>query len=223
MRIRIALGTAAAVIALPAIFFAVFTNSSAASARLTRHEVTSPQHGVKIDLKLMSYAEAENVAKMTTYTNAVERGQEETDLIELGQVKTYLTEVAYLKVVAAAQRQQAAAAAAAAPAAASRTGASRRRAACGSRHSRHRFGCDECQHGRLGLHPSARVQRQLRRGERRRVPVRVRDVERADRTALTRRGLPARRAGRGRTQAVLPARLGALDHPLRLRALTTEP
>jgi Transglycosylase-like domain len=116
VRIRIALGTAAAVIALPAIFFAVFTNSSAASARLTRHEVTSPQHGVKIDLKLMSYAEAENVAKMATYTNAVERGQEETDLIELGQVKTYLTEVAYLKVVAAAQRQQAAAAAEAAPA-----------------------------------------------------------------------------------------------------------
>ena len=84
------------------------------------------------------------------------------------------------------------------------------------------LGCHEHQHGRLGLHPPTRVRRQLRRGQRRRVPVRVRDVERADRAALAGRGLPAGGAGRGRPQAVLRARLGALDHPLRLRAVRTD-
>ena len=44
-------------------------------------------------------------------------------------------------------------------------------------------------------------------------------MDRIDRPALARRGLPAGRAGLGRPQAVLAARLGALDHPLRLRAL----
>lgn len=120
MRIRIALGTAAAVVALPAMFFAVFTSSSAASARLTRHEAITQQRAVKIDFKLMSYAQAQNVAKMATYTNAVERGQEETYLTQLGQEETYLTEVAYLKAVVAQRQQQAAqvaAAAAATPAA----------------------------------------------------------------------------------------------------------
>ncbi len=114
VRIRIALATAVAVIALPAMFFAVFTSSSAASARLTRHEAISQQPGVKIDFKLMSYAQAQNVAKMATYTNAVERAQEETYLTQLAQEKTYLTEVAYLKAVAAQRQQQAAQEAAAA-------------------------------------------------------------------------------------------------------------
>ena len=103
VRIRIALATAIAVIALPAIFFAFFTSSSAASARLTRHEASSHSQAVKIDDKLMSYSEARKVAQEVTYANAVELGQEET----------YLTEVAYLKSVAA-QKQAAAQAAAAA-------------------------------------------------------------------------------------------------------------
>ena len=60
-------------------------------------------------------------------------------------------------------------------------------------------------------------------GQRRRVPVRARHLDRADRFALTRRGLPAGSAGRRRPQALLPARLGALDNPLRLRALRTDP
>jgi Transglycosylase-like domain len=117
VRIRIALGTAAAVIALPAMFFAVFTSSSGASARVTRHEAASPQQGTKIGFKLMSYAQAEYVGDMATYANAVEKGQEEAYLIQLGEEKIYFTDLAYLKAVAA-QRQQAAAAAAAASAAA---------------------------------------------------------------------------------------------------------
>ena len=112
MRIRIALATAVAVIATPAIFFAVFSSTPAASARLTRHEAISQRRVVKIAFKPMSYTEAEHVARMVTYANAV----------EAGQVETYLTEVAYLKAVAA-QRQQAAARAAASAAAAASTAA----------------------------------------------------------------------------------------------------
>jgi hypothetical protein len=94
VRIRIALATAMAVIALPAIFFAVFSSTSAASARVSRHEASSHSRVVKIDDKLMSYSQAQNAAKMVNYSNAVELAQEET----------YLTEVAYLKSLAAQQR-----------------------------------------------------------------------------------------------------------------------
>ena len=93
VRIRIALATAIAVIALPAIFFAFFSSTSAASARLTRHEASSHSRAVKIDDKLMSYSQARKAAKMVAYSNAVELGQEET----------YLTEVAYLKSLSAQQ------------------------------------------------------------------------------------------------------------------------
>jgi len=110
VRIRIALATAIAVIAVPAIFFAFFTSSSAASARLTRHEASSHSQAVKINDKLMSYSQARKVAQEVTYANAVELGQEET----------YLTEVAYLKSVAA-QKQAAAQAAARAQAVAAPT------------------------------------------------------------------------------------------------------
>ena len=72
VRIRIALATAIAVIALPAIFFAFFSSTSAASARLTRHEASSHSRTVKIDDKLMSYAQARKAAKMVAYSNAVE-------------------------------------------------------------------------------------------------------------------------------------------------------
>ena len=144
--------TAVAVIAIPAIFFAVFSSTPAASARLTRHEAISQHRVVKIAFKPMSYSEAENVAKMVTYANAV----------EAGQVETYLTEVAYLKAVAA-QRQQAAAQAAAAAAAVSGGGVGssggggdsgrRGHTRSGARPLRRRVGCDEHGHGRLGLYP----------------------------------------------------------------------
>ena len=228
VRIRIALATAIAVIALPAIFFAVFTSTSAASARLTRHEASSHSRAVKIDDTLMSYSQARQVAKMVAYSNAVELGQEET----------YLTEVAYLKSVAVADYQVACGAASGCSRASSSsasgggTGPSR----CGSdagdagasdAGARGDAGwrglrCHQHQHGRLGLHPSARVKRQLRRGQRRRVPVRVRNVDRTHGAAFARRGLPAGGTGCRRPQALFTARLGAVEHPLRLRAVTNQ-
>jgi Transglycosylase-like domain len=117
VRIRIALGTAVAVIAIPAIFFAFISSSPAASARLSRqeassqHQVVDMHHAVRINDTLMSDAQAQKAAAVATYANAV----------KAAQVKTYLTEFAYLKAVAAQkqqQQQQAAAQAAAAAAAA---------------------------------------------------------------------------------------------------------
>jgi hypothetical protein len=110
VRIRIALGTAVAVIAIPAIFFAFFSSSSAASARLSRHDAISPHRTVKIDDTLMSYAQAVNASKEVAYANAVEAGQVRTYFAEIN----YLKEVAFLEAVAAQQQQQAAAKAAAA-------------------------------------------------------------------------------------------------------------
>ncbi len=116
MRIRIALGAAVAAIATPAIFFVFFSSTSAASARVTRHEAISEHRApVKIDDTLMSYDQARNVARMVTYANAV----------ELRQEQTYLTEVAYLKTVALQQQQAAAQAAATAKAAAAAAAAAR--------------------------------------------------------------------------------------------------
>ena len=125
VRIRIALGTAVAVIALPAIFFAFSSSSPAASARLSRQEASSQHqgadvhHAVRINDKLMSYDQAQKAAAMVTYANAV----------KAAQVKTYLTEFAYLKTVAAQQQQAAAQAAAAARAAAAAAAASAQAAA----------------------------------------------------------------------------------------------
>jgi hypothetical protein len=117
VRIRIALGTAVAVTAIPAIFFA-FSSNSAASARLSRHEAASHHRTVKIDDTLMSYAQAENASKMVAYANAVSASKmvAYANAVEAGEVQTYLSEIAYIKTVAA-QRQQAAAQAAAATAA----------------------------------------------------------------------------------------------------------
>jgi hypothetical protein len=117
VRIRIALATATAVIAFPAIFFAVFSSTPAASARATRHEASGQNRAVRIDDKLMSYSQARQAAKMVAYSNAVELGQEET----------YLTEVAYLKSVAL--QQQAVAQAEAAQAAAAQAAAAQAAAA----------------------------------------------------------------------------------------------
>ena len=108
VRIRIALGTAVAVIAIPAIFFAFFSSSSAASARVDRHEAISQHRTVKTNDKSMSHAQALKAAALVDYANAV----------KAAQVKTYLTETAYLKALALQKQQQAAAQAAAAAAAA---------------------------------------------------------------------------------------------------------
>ncbi len=119
VRIRIALGTAVAVMAVPAIFFAFFSSSSAASARSSRPVAIGPHRTVKIDDTLMSYAQAVNASKEVAYANAVEAGQVRTYFAEINYLKevAYLKEIAYIKAVAAQQQQQAAAkAAAAAPA-----------------------------------------------------------------------------------------------------------
>ena len=117
MRIRIALATAIAVTAIPAISFAFFSSNSAASARLSRHAAASHHRTVKIDDTLMSYAQAENESRMVAYANAVNASKmvAYANAVEAGEVQTYLSEIAYIKTVAA-QRQQAAAQVAAAAA-----------------------------------------------------------------------------------------------------------
>ncbi len=119
MRIRIALATAVAVIVLPALLFALFSNP-AASARVTRHEAISQHRAVKIDSKLMSYAQAEKVAKLATYSNAVAAQQEATYLKDVAFIKA-LKDAAFIKALQQQAAQRAAAAAnqaqAAAPAA----------------------------------------------------------------------------------------------------------
>ena len=103
VRIRIALATATAVIALPAIFFAVFSSTSAASPRVMRQEASSQHPTVKIDDTLMSYSQAEYVAEMATYSNAVELDKY-SNAVELAQEEAYLTEIAYLKSLSAEQQ-----------------------------------------------------------------------------------------------------------------------
>jgi hypothetical protein len=115
VRIRIALGTAVAVIVLPVLLFAMYS-IPAASARVTRHEAISQHRAVKINSKLMSYAQAQQVAKLATYSNAVAAQQEATYLKDVAFL-TYLKDVNFMKAVAL-QRQQAAQQAAALQAAA---------------------------------------------------------------------------------------------------------
>jgi ABC-type sugar transport system substrate-binding protein len=112
VRIRIALATATAVIALPAIFFAFFSGTSAASPRVIRHEASSQHRTVKIDDKLMSYSQAEYVAEMVNYSNAAEKAHEETYLTEVAYLKSIATEQQFLKSLAAQQQVAAQAAAA---------------------------------------------------------------------------------------------------------------
>jgi hypothetical protein len=84
VRIRIALATAVAVIvvAVPSVLMSLV--SDPAWAQTTRHQpVRSHQgadvhHVVRINDKLMSYAEARRVAKMVTYSNAVQAAQQAT-------------------------------------------------------------------------------------------------------------------------------------------------
>src|ERR1700761_7791502 len=110
VRIRIALATTAVVIVTPAILFAFFSSQPAASPQPSRHEAASQHRTVRIDDTLMSYAQARNASKFISYTNAV----------EASQVRTYLSEMAYLQSLATARQQQAAAQAAAAAAAPAR-------------------------------------------------------------------------------------------------------
>ena len=121
MRIRIALATAVAVIVLPAVLFTLFSSTPAASARVTRHDAVSRPRVAKVDMKLMSYAQAQKVAQLATYSNAVAAQQEATYLKEIAFLKAYqqLQQLHAAQLAAAAANQaQAAAAAARAQAAA---------------------------------------------------------------------------------------------------------
>ena len=117
MRIRIALGTAVAVIVLPALLFAMFSSAPAASARVNRHEAINQHRVVKLNSKLMSYAQARQVAKLATYSDAVAAQREATYLKDVAFL-TYLKDQSFMKAVAALQAQQAAQQAAAQQAAA---------------------------------------------------------------------------------------------------------
>jgi hypothetical protein len=94
VRIRIALTTAVAVIAIPAILFAVFSSTLAATARVTRHEAAGSHHAVRINDKLMSYSQARKVAQTVTYADAVQAAQQ----------ATFLKKLAFMQAVAAQEQ-----------------------------------------------------------------------------------------------------------------------
>jgi hypothetical protein len=82
VRIRIALTTAVAVIAVPAVLLTLFSSTPAASARVTRHEAVSQYRAVRIDMKLMSYAQAEKVAKLATFSDAVQKAEQASAFVQ---------------------------------------------------------------------------------------------------------------------------------------------
>ena len=93
MRTRIALSTALAVlVVVPVLLFALSSSSPAASARV-RHEAGSRHRAARIDMRVMSYAEAQKLAKLATFYDAV-TAQEEA---------TYLKGIAYVQALAAHQ------------------------------------------------------------------------------------------------------------------------
>jgi hypothetical protein len=105
VRIRIALSTVLAVfvVVVPVLLFALAssTGNSSAATRV-RHEAGSRHRAARIDMKLMSYAQAQRVAELATFYDAVTAQAE----------ATYLKEIAYIEAVAAQQVAAAQAAAA---------------------------------------------------------------------------------------------------------------
>ncbi len=121
MRIRIALTTAVAVILITAVYFVFTNNNPVASANgvrhpAARHRAVAEHRTTSAGMKPMSYSQAEKLAKLATFYNAVTVSQEES----------YLNEVSYLK---ALQQQKQQAAQLAALAAAQRAAAQRAAAA----------------------------------------------------------------------------------------------
>lgn len=113
VRTRIALSTALAVlIVVPVLFFALSSSSTATSAR-SRHEAGTRHRAARIDMKLMSYAQAERATKLAAFYDAVTTQQEETYLKEIG----YLQALAVQRSAAAAPPPQAVAASLPVPAA----------------------------------------------------------------------------------------------------------
>ncbi len=111
MRIRIALATTATVIvAVPVLLLTLFNGTPAASARVTRHEAIGQHRVEKIDFKVMSYAQAQDVAKLADYYNAISVSQQESYLREVNFYQTLEKQSFFRGLL----QQQAAAAAAAA-------------------------------------------------------------------------------------------------------------
>jgi hypothetical protein len=88
---------AIAALVIPALLFSLFTATTAASTRV-RHEAGTGLRATRIDDKLMSYTEAQKVAKLATFYNAV----------TAQEVKTYLQQAAFLEAVANANTMPAA-------------------------------------------------------------------------------------------------------------------
>jgi hypothetical protein len=107
VRIRIALTTAVAVIAvaIPASLMSLFT-SDAAWAQATRHQAVSSHqgadvhHAVRINDKLMSYSQARQVAQVVAYTNAVEAAQKATFF----NAVNFYKDLAFFQAIAAQQQ-----------------------------------------------------------------------------------------------------------------------
>ena len=112
MRIRIALTTAVAVLVVPALLFALFTGSTSASARV-RHTAGTRHRTARVDMRLMSYAQAQKAAKLADYYNAVITAEEQNYLRGISYVETVAAQQAAAAAAQKAAAQQAAAAAAA--------------------------------------------------------------------------------------------------------------
>ena len=107
VRIRIALTTAVAVIAVavPAVFTSLFS-SDTAWAQATRHQEVSSHdgagvhHAVRINDTLMSYSQAEQVAQVAAYAKAVEAAQ----LATFYNAITFYKNLAFFQAIAAQQQ-----------------------------------------------------------------------------------------------------------------------
>ena len=215
--------------------FAVFSSTSAASARVIRHEASEPTPG------------GEDRRQADVVFPSPKRRQD-GDVFQrrrIGQEETYLTEVALPEVRSAERSICKALAAASARRSAQQASAAAAAAAAGQAAPRHRHrphrpctgrppapaGADRGASDATSTNTAdwacirrARVQRQLRRGQWRRVPVRARDVDRRS------PGLPS--PAEDYPPAVQDAAALKLysqrgwepwTHPLRLRAVRTEP
>jgi Transglycosylase-like domain len=115
VRIRIALTTAAAVILIPVVLVTVFTSSPAASARATTRHQASGHHRTTLGaMKLMPSAQAEKVATLANFYNAVIAHEQAAYLGALVAAQR----AAFYRAVAQHQQEEAAQAAATAAAAA---------------------------------------------------------------------------------------------------------
>jgi hypothetical protein len=123
VRIRIALATAVAVTLITAVLFALTNSSPVASANgvrhvAVRHSADAQHRTTSPGMKLMSYPQAQKLAKLATFYNAVTVSQEESYLNEVAYLKALQTQkqqAAQLAAVAAAQRAAAQRAAAQRP------------------------------------------------------------------------------------------------------------